>query len=159
MSKHTPEPWIYIGNGDIVARSENYCGGEKDIASVFLTVNDEDEENASRIVACVNACAGLPTKWLKKNRIQDRWSDELKSAPKCNGEFVRGSEFQAICDQRNQLLEALDHIAQTIDRQLELIADRAKGDFLDKRPVVQSLQSHARRARAAIAKATGGNNV
>lgn len=81
-AKHTPGPWIYIGNGDIVARSEKYCGGEKDIASVFLTRNDEDEANARRIVACVNACEGLPTNWLEKNKIQDRWTDEIKNSPK-----------------------------------------------------------------------------
>lgn len=51
MSKHTPGPWINLGNGDIVAQSENYCGGEKDIASVFLTSNDEDEANANLIAA------------------------------------------------------------------------------------------------------------
>jgi len=59
MSKHTPEPWIYIGNGDIVARSENYCGGEKDIASVFLTVNDEDEANARLIAAAPDLLEAL----------------------------------------------------------------------------------------------------
>lgn len=152
MSKHTPEPWIYIGNGDIVARSENYCGGEKDIASVFLTANDEDEENASRIVACVNACAGLPTKWLEKNRIQDRWSDELKSAPKCNGEFVRGSEFQAICDQRDQLLEACKELSDYV---------HMEQSSTDGGVTYSNTQIHrlAFLARAAIAKATGGNNV
>jgi hypothetical protein len=81
-TKHTPGPWVYIGNGDIVAKSEKYCGGEKDIASVFLTRNDEDEANARRIVACVNACEGLPTKWLEKNKIQDRWTDEINNSPK-----------------------------------------------------------------------------
>lgn len=50
-AQHTPKPWVYIGNGDIVARSEKYCGGEKDIASVFLTANDEDEANARLIAA------------------------------------------------------------------------------------------------------------
>lgn len=48
---HTQGPWSYIGNGDVVAKSDKYCGGEKDIASVFLTVNDEDEANARLIAA------------------------------------------------------------------------------------------------------------
>lgn len=50
-AKHTPGPWINLGQGDIVARSDKYCGGEKDIASVFLTTNDEDESNARLIAA------------------------------------------------------------------------------------------------------------
>ena len=52
-----------------------------------------------------------------------------------------------------QLCDALKHISSAIERQLELIAERAPGQFLDKRPVVQALGSHARRANAAIAAA------
>jgi len=65
------------------------------------------------------------------------------------------TELDLVKARRDELVDALDHIEKTITRQLELIADRARGDYLDKRLVVQSLQSHARRARAAIAKATG----
>ena len=50
-----------------------------------------------------------------------------------------------------QLVEALDHMSKTIKRQLDLIADRAPGDYLDKRPVVRSLQVHKKNANAAIA--------
>lgn len=57
--KHTPGPWNYIGNGDVVARSDKYCGGEKDIASVFLTVNDEDEANARLIAQAPTLLAEL----------------------------------------------------------------------------------------------------
>jgi len=56
--------------------------------------------------------------------------------------------------QQAALIKALDHIVRTIEKQLSLIKDRAPGDYLDKRPVVQSLQSHAKHARAAIAQAT-----
>lgn len=69
---------------------------------------------------------------------------------------VAAAELRRLHQSNTELLAALDHIEKTLTRQLELIADRAPGDYLDKRPVVQSLQSHARRARAAIAKATGG---
>lgn len=58
-ANHTPGPWVYIGNGDIVARSEKYCGGEKDIASVFLTANDEDEANARLIAAAPDLLEAL----------------------------------------------------------------------------------------------------
>lgn len=56
---HTPGPWSYIGNGDVVAKSDKYCGGEKDIASVFLTVNDEDEANARLIAAAPDLLEAL----------------------------------------------------------------------------------------------------
>ncbi|WP_063800612.1 hypothetical protein [Burkholderia cepacia] len=49
------------------------------------------------------------------------------------------------------LTEAVTRTIETIKRQLDLIADRAPGDFLDKRPVVQSLSAHVRRLEKAIA--------
>lgn len=58
-----------------------------------------------------------------------------------------------------QLCDALKHISSAIERQLELIAERAPGQFLDKRPVVQALGSHARRANAAIAAAEAAQAV
>ncbi|VBQ81336.1 hypothetical protein [Burkholderia pseudomallei] len=49
------------------------------------------------------------------------------------------------------LTEAATHTIATIKRQLDLIAERAPGDFLDKRPVVQSLGAHVRRLEKALA--------
>ncbi|WP_337882257.1 hypothetical protein [Chromobacterium haemolyticum] len=57
-----------------------------------------------------------------------------------------------------QLFDALKHISGAIERQLELIAERAPGQFLDKKPVVQALRSHARKADAAIAAAEAAAN-
>ena len=49
------------------------------------------------------------------------------------------------------LADAVAHTIETIKRQLDLIADRAPGNFLDKRPVVQSLGAHVRRLEKALA--------
>ena len=49
------------------------------------------------------------------------------------------------------LTEAVTRTIDTIKRQLALIAERAPGDFLDKRPVVQSLGAHAGRLEKALA--------
>lgn len=70
-AQHTPGPWINIGNGDIVARSDNYCGGEKDIASVFLTRNDEDEANARLIAAAPDLLEALKLYVLQDNFATD----------------------------------------------------------------------------------------
>ena len=72
QTKHTPGPWSYIGNGDVVAKSDKYCGGEKDIASVFLTVNDEDEANACLIAAAPDLLEAL---WLLVAGIENSVSD------------------------------------------------------------------------------------
>lgn len=49
------------------------------------------------------------------------------------------------------LMEAVTHTIETIKRQLDLIADRAPSNFLDKRSVVQSLTAHVRRLEKALA--------
>lgn len=65
QSKHTPEPWSYYqcasGVCGIQAEKHRLPG---DIARVGCPGNDPDtrrvaEADAARIVACVNACAGL----------------------------------------------------------------------------------------------------
>lgn len=67
---HTPEPWEHIGNGDIQGREDNgYGAGNVDVCSVYMrTVEGRSEANARRIVACVNACAGISTENLVQNR-------------------------------------------------------------------------------------------
>ena len=57
---------------------------------------------------------------------------------------------KTVRDERDQLRACVDTTANVIERQLELIADRAKGDYLDKRPVVQSLKAHVKRLRATL---------
>jgi len=73
MSNHTPEPWsknaisptVYDGDGIAILR----CEGRTLIA--------ENEANARRIVACVNACRGLSTKDLEENGLVSAVGYEL----------------------------------------------------------------------------------
>lgn len=53
-------------------------------------------------------------------------------------------------DDAKALREVIERTAEVIERQLALIADRAPGNYLDKRPVVQSMTLHAKRLRAAL---------
>lgn len=48
------------------------------------------------------------------------------------------------------LMDVIEHTAKVIGRQLNLIAERAPGDFLDKRPVVLSLSMHKQRLEKAL---------
>lgn len=57
--KHTKEPWHVVGvdnSYEIFSESEDY-----DVAWSI-----DSEANAERIVACVNACAGVPSEDLLK---------------------------------------------------------------------------------------------
>lgn len=60
MNTHTPEPWAYE-NGYIIQQDGGEYGYQ--IAHVKHPYSDfpddEIEANAARIVACVNACAGM----------------------------------------------------------------------------------------------------
>lgn len=61
---HTPEPWILFEVGD---RFKHQCPASSDRTSILTTATEDDvqwgavysDEDARRIVACVNACAGM----------------------------------------------------------------------------------------------------
>jgi len=74
--KHTPEPWEIMEVGDInkhlcpvkdnvsiLTVSTEYLGSKDDEPTFFGSVYNP--EDARRIVACVNACAGIETETLE----------------------------------------------------------------------------------------------
>lgn len=103
---HTQEPWRYTpaeteeDDGRIyVTTGANIVGSGSE--SIFRVDLDEiaglDDANARRIVACVNACAGIPTEHLVRcNAISA--VDEILS------------ERNALKKQRDELLAALGKI-------------------------------------------------
>lgn len=84
--KHTAEPWRYT-------RFVIYGGNSGEICSGAV------EENARRIVACVNALQGVPTEFLE-NAVLMGITDVSQG-----NLFSRRVELQS---QRDQLLEALE---------------------------------------------------
>ena len=105
-NKHTPEPWRSFNNG------QGIVGVSTDRSDVCWTriekggwldsdrTIDTDYENARRIVACINACAGIPTYQLTAENDN----------PTNLGEVI-----DAIRDQRDILLAALDRMAFAAD--------------------------------------------
>jgi hypothetical protein len=72
MSKHTPEPWEVWKHETIlpsgskvrsISVDQKIAEGKSDIAKCWYNSNglslEESAANATRIVACVNACAGI----------------------------------------------------------------------------------------------------
>lgn len=55
MSNHTPEPWCKLNDCGTVG----IWGPQGDCVAVNNGCSCDNEANADRIVACVNACAGL----------------------------------------------------------------------------------------------------
>lgn len=55
---HTKEPWIVAhGSGTLIIVDGR-------VPAIAMTIGDGQEANARRIVACVNACAGIETERL-----------------------------------------------------------------------------------------------
>jgi len=95
---HTPEPWILFEVGD---RFTHKCPASNDRTSILTTASEDDvqfgavykDADAERIVACVNACAGMgnPVDEIAKLKSKNsemlsalkdilsiNWRDELK---------------------------------------------------------------------------------
>ena len=59
MSGHTKEPWI--AHADTISGARGF--------GVSVTCLPNKANNARRIVACVNTCAGIPTDEIEKNGL------------------------------------------------------------------------------------------
>jgi hypothetical protein len=79
VSEHTKEPWDYV-EGKTLIHIESIPDGHSHIASVPRN----NEANARRIVACVNACAGLDIEILEAitTSFSEEYSDMLKQRDK-----------------------------------------------------------------------------
>lgn len=60
MNQHTPEPWVIDGQCAAAAESDQVNSGYY----TAICKGPDGEANSRRIVACVNACAGLPQEAL-----------------------------------------------------------------------------------------------
>lgn len=90
---HTPEPWTAARRSAVVE-----IHAQNDMVGIFQgTLLDADEANARRIVACVNACAGMP---------QDD-VDALTQAGGVMGLTVYADDMR---QQRDQLLAAIEGV-------------------------------------------------
>lgn len=134
MSGHTQGPWeIRIERGIHCIRPSNpdqpgYTGGYAPIAKVCGDARlNNNEADARRIVACINACEGLSTEALESLGTLDRAS------------VSRDVEITMLRQQRDQLLEALQSL-MSIDVHSSITPEEA--DTIEAK------------ARTAIAKAT-----
>lgn len=113
--QHTPTPWLHNvegypeadikgANGRIIAHTWNVGASRPKSADALKKRAEEDRANARRIVACVNACAGIPTEKLEGmlNTFAQYISDI--------GGIAAGQAEQIEClkDQRAELLKALE---------------------------------------------------
>ncbi len=79
MTDHTPEPWLAtavkdkhsdLGPAFWLIDAVPQPNQETAVAELCAKPGDRSEANAKRIVACVNACAGIPTEQLKAGSVR-----------------------------------------------------------------------------------------
>ena len=101
---HTPEPW------EVVTDCEGQCcwfvqqiGNDDPFHRI--TKIETDEDTARRIVACVNACAGITTEALERELAEEHG-------------FVRAfqREREKLIEQRDELLAALRDSLASLER-------------------------------------------
>lgn len=78
--KHTPEPWEYIPKN--MPSGPAICGQKTTILTAFSPYHDNDDilrhdADMRRIVACVNACAGIETEALENTHDLNVYYDDM----------------------------------------------------------------------------------
>lgn len=112
--KHTPEPWIADGG----YRVQGNCSGHRyDILHLDQTpmhipgVNPK--ANADRIVACVNACAGLDIEKVAalldavRAECESKYDDKISTAEHTRRQHVR----MRACDELRDSIRAAKEVA------------------------------------------------
>jgi hypothetical protein len=117
-AQHTHEPWLVSARQD-EPRQRKIGTGEEGWLGVALVFGDTEEEadaNGRRLVACVNACAGIPTEALEcqtKKELTKKLTDtskELLAALEVLANAASGwssdDRCKAICNTRATIKKA-----------------------------------------------------
>lgn len=128
---HTKEPWKY--GKELTARSGEWLismdAGDRGRGIPICETrpaSGDEQANARRIVACVNACAGIPTEQLESGEARSV-RDEL-------------ADIAMLEKQRDELLDALERMVRLLE-----IEDARLANF-----------GEVEAARATIASVKGG---
>lgn len=111
---HTPEPWVFSHDLSNTSETSQITSGPNVLVRVaayefYGPSIDEANANAKRIVACVNACAGITDEQLKRlTEIIDEGTAALDECGRLR------HERDELLEQKDALLEALLKAFETI---------------------------------------------
>lgn len=159
MGQHTPEPWILDGNC-VAAESDQLNKGYY----TAIGRGPDRDGNARRIVACVNACRGLPTEELEQKGIVAAVGTQLLAADdRAEGQEREIRRLAGIAsDAQNQLSDALNQRDELLTAIESLLADmrlraQLRGDLDSDGCVILDCGSGVlMKVDAAITKVKGG---
>jgi hypothetical protein len=89
---HTPEPWIYLEEVQEIDASQLRGPTGQEIAMRMFT------PNADRIVACVNACAGIydPKQFLAERIDLNAQNERMRKALECIEKYHSNGTLNAL---------------------------------------------------------------
>ena len=124
MSDWTPEPWEVMQAIGLNHTTIRDADGHRlaVVASTYLMSTKTEDANAARIVACVNACAGIPTECLgdddwKTLMVGRKEREELRAERDALNETIKRYEdrkvlFQATIDALRASLRDMTEYAE-----------------------------------------------
>lgn len=111
MTQHTQEPW-HIFEGTVQSDTNwTICDARTKLKNA--------DANARRIVACVNACAGIPTERLESCRVVLMSVDAEKLT-----EIAK--QRDALQDKIDDLLDSVEYMRDTFNRSAQHALDEAR---------------------------------
>lgn len=125
MSKHTPEPWAIHedASGDIFISGSYHTY----IAEIGNPDEDGAAADARRIVACVNACAGLPTEQLESGPLGGILNGAAGLVSQCDDLLKVKEDHDRLVRELDVLLNGVDGAANQASL-CDLVAQlKAKG--------------------------------
>lgn len=96
MAEHTKEPWEAELYKTIHPNTKMYWINKN------TSIGTENSADARRIVACVNACAGISTELLKRTKSY------VLSAVEMDGEIIKDRNWKLLRTERDELLASLN---------------------------------------------------
>lgn len=152
MTEHTKEPWSVAGIAD-----EMIVAKVSELAHAHIATIHHNENDSRRIVACVNACRGLPTEELEQKGLVAAVGTQLLAADdRAEGQEREIRRLAGIAaDAENQLAEARnlsDELLAALNEAVETIEWMHGCSSPARNEVEEAIQD----GLAAIAKAKGG---
>ena len=135
---HTPEPWFYQENADAYTHIIRATAKPQLIlASGPQSSKGDAMANMRRIVACVNACAGIPTEALEdgtaraeRDALREMTGGTFWEIKKQRDELM--AAFQTFIDEHEECLDADDWMASMCSLEAVHVAEEAIASINEK---------------------------
>ena len=154
-NKHTPEPWRTAERSGFPFHVDDARG---ESVAMMLADDDHDEQrgldNARRIVACVNACAGISTENLEDNKPIIELARAYNEALRQRDDLLAALEaMRSVCFDRRKAVEEFERLGELYYREFGRLRpgkDDPMRDSCDEENTEQYNEWSRKRTEAAL---------